>query len=161
MIDFLMAKTSSYWSLSRHCCITALWQKHPLIGYSLNNAIPSHCQHCCITLSLAKTSSYCGHYLNTVTSPPHWQKHPLIGHSLNEREKTSGILLAWMRRTCLKLSVILSIMLYPLIVKNVLLLVTISTLPSGQVWGSRWTKIQGAIFWTYCDVNRCFKGKLN
>ena len=83
MIDFLMAKTSSYWSLSRHCCITALWQKHPLIGYSLNNAVPSHCQHCCITLSLAKTSSYCGHYLNTVTSPPHWQKHPLIGHSLN------------------------------------------------------------------------------
>ena len=78
-----MANTSSYWSLSRHCCITALWQKHPLIGYSLNNAAPSHCQHCYITLSLAKTSSYCGHYLKTVTSPSNWQKHPLIGHSLN------------------------------------------------------------------------------
>ena len=30
------------------------------------------------------------------------------------------------------------------------------TLHCGQVWGLRWTKLQEAIFWTYCVVNRCF-----
>ena len=29
---------------------------------------------------------------------------------------------------------------------------------SGQVWGLRWTKVQEAIFWTYCVVKRCFQG---
>ena len=31
-----------------------------------------------------------------------------------------------------------------------------SSLHCGQVWGLRWTKLQEAIFWTYCVVNRCF-----
>ena len=88
--DFLVF--CSLYAVSISCLCKNLFNFHigislqaidPLIGHSLINAVPSHCQHCCITLSLAKTSSYCGHYLNTVTSPPHWQKHPLIGHSLN------------------------------------------------------------------------------
>ena len=34
-------------------------------------------------------------------------------------------------------------------------------LHSGQVWGLIWTKLQEAIFWTYCVVNRCFLGTFN
>ena len=34
------------------------------------------------------------------------------------------------------------------------------TVHSGQVWGLRWTKVQEAIFWTYCVVKRCFKANL-
>ena len=136
MIDFLIGKNV----LILVILSTLLY--HPLIGKNT------------LLLVILSTMLY-PHIVNTVASPSHWQKRPLIVVII------STLLHHPLIGKNTLLLVILSIMLYPLIVKNVLLLVTISTLPSGQVWGSRWTKIQGAIFWTYCDVNRCFKGKLN